>query len=109
MTDLRSAVKQSIRDLGTKYRHFRLDTFEGEDGDLFVEVKSLKHNGNGFGVVNVSRQVALGCIEATDDDVTVHITCMFRSNVSRLTVSPGLRELADDELQGRISQELRIS
>lgn len=109
MSELTSGVRKYITDLGPEYRNFRLDSFEGEDGDLFVEVKSLKHNGNGFGVINVSRQVALGCIEATDDDVTVHIICMFRGNVSRLTVSPGLRELADDELRGRISQELRIS
>lgn len=106
--DLRAAVKRSIRELGPEYYNFNLDSFEG-DNALFVEVKSLQHNGNGYGVVNVSRQVALGCIEATDDDVTVHVTVMFRDNVSRLTVSPGLRELAEEEQQGRIAQELRIS
>ena len=109
MRDLTSAIRGSLRDLSPEYFQFRADSYAGEDGDLFVEVKSTQNNGNGYGVVNVSRQAALGCIEATDDETTVHLTCMFRNNVTRLTISPSLRELPEEAMMGRIAQELRVT
>ena len=109
MRDLTSAIRGSLRDLSPEYFQFRADSYEGEDGDLFVEVKSTQHNGNGYGMVNVSRQAALGCIEATDDETTVHLTCMFRHNVTRLTISPSLRELSEEAMKARMAHELRIS
>lgn len=115
MSALKDDVRESVRDHIHDFprtgmnRVGEMKVFEG-DNAVFVEMCIINTSSGGV-LVNYSRQAMLGALSATSgsDVDEVHVAVTTDTNVARVSMDRDCADRPTEELNGMITQRLRIA